>query len=142
MYSRWTFFPPDDLPLLYPVYHDSTDAVFEVNLSEPDLCRYPLLSLTHPLTVTLSPGELLFVPAGSPHRVENLEPSLAISANFVDPSNLEGVMRELEINGLRDPRAHALLQTLEERKEKGDLTGSVDFEQKDLSWKEFKAWPR
>ena len=135
---RWTFFPPEDLPLLYPVYPDSTDAVFQVDLSAPDLSRHPLLSLSHPTQCTLSPGELLFVPAGSPHQVENLQPSLAISANFVDSSNLEGVVRELRVNGLRDPRAHALLQTLENP----EFCRSVDYGQKDLPWREFKTWPR
>lgn len=135
---RWTFFPPEDLPLLYPLYPDSTDAVFQVDLLAPDLSRHPLLSLSHPAQCTLSPGELLFVPAGSPHQVENLQPSLAISANFVDSSNLEGVVRELRVNGLRDPRAQALLQTLENP----EFCRSVDYGQKDLPWREFKTWPR
>ena len=30
--KRWTFFPPDDLPLLYPTYKHSMDPVFAVNL--------------------------------------------------------------------------------------------------------------
>jgi hypothetical protein len=136
--KRWTFFPPEDLPLLYPLFPDSTDAVFQVDLSQPDLSLHPLLSLSHPTQVTLSPGELLFVPAGSPHRVENLEPSLAISANFVDSSNLDGVLRELRVNGLRDPRAQALLEAIEGP----EFRGEMDYGQNDLPWNEFKTWPR
>ena len=132
---RWLFFPPEDLALLYPTYPHSTDAVFEASLSLPDLTSHPLLSLTHPTEVTLSPGELLFVPAGSPHRVENLEPSLAISANFVDRSNYDGVLKELRVNALRDHRADALLQALE----KLDFSGALTYEQKDLPWKDFKS---
>ena len=30
--KRWTFFPPSDLPLLYPTYQHSMDPVFAVNL--------------------------------------------------------------------------------------------------------------
>ena len=135
---RWTFFPPDDLPLLYPLYTDSTDAVFQVDLSRPDLTLHPLLSLSHPTQCTLSQGELLFVPAGSPHRVENLSPSLAISANFVDSSNFGSVLGELRVDGLRDPRARDLLEVLEEE----EFCRSVDYGQKDLQWKEFKTWPR
>lgn len=129
------FFPPKDLPLLYPTYPHSTDAVFEVNLSQPDLIHHPALSLTHPTECILSPGELLFVPAGSPHRVENLEPSLAISANYVDSSNFDGVIKELGVNSLRDYRARTLLQVLEGP----DFNRSPNYEQNDLSWNDFKS---
>ena len=39
--------------------------------------------------VDLEPGELLFVPGGLAHTVENLTPSLAISMNYVDASNVK-----------------------------------------------------
>ena len=57
-------------------------------------------------------GEILFVPSGCPHYVENLTQSIAISANYVDPSNLPLVLKELAINGLRDPRAQQLHEEL------------------------------
>lgn len=138
LFCRWVFFPPEDLPLLSPTYTYSTDAVFEVSISQPDLGIHPLLSLTHPTECVLSPGELLFVPAGSPHRVENLEPSLAISANYVDCSNFEGVLTELRVNALKDERADALLHILEDP----EFNTTMDYEQSILSWKEFKTWPR
>ena len=52
---------------------------------------------------------MLYVPAGCPHRVENLEKSLAISANFVDGSNFEQVKRELSANASIDEQAKQLL---------------------------------
>lgn len=131
---RWVFFPPEDLPLLSPTYTYSTDAVFEVSISQPDLSIHPLLSLTHPTECVLSPGELLFVAAGSPHRVENLEPSLAISANYVDCSNIEGVLTELRVNALKDDRADALLHILEDP----GFNTTMDYKQSVVSWKEFK----
>lgn len=137
-YCRWVFFPPEDVPLLYPTYVHSTDAVFEANLSAPDLNHHPLLSLTHPRECLLSPGELLFVPSGCPHRVENIEPSLAISANFVDLSNFDGVLSELTVNALRDERAKTLLNTLQAP----GFDCSMDSEQRSLSWEQFKTWPR
>ena len=81
-----------------------------MDLSEGDkaLSSHSLLALTHPRECVLAAGELLFVPYGSPHRVENIERSLAISANFVDGSNLEAVSQELKVNGLLDPRANEL----------------------------------
>lgn len=127
------FFPPEDLPLLYPVYYHSTDAVFEVDLSRNDIPScHPLLALTSPCECVLEPGELLFVPSGSPHRVENLEKSLAISANFVDGSNIDAVKRELKVNGLLDPRAENLLSVLEGEQfsAKNNGTADVGFKKK------------
>jgi hypothetical protein len=54
------------------------------------------------------------LPAGCPHRVENLEPSLAISSNFVDKSNFDHVKQELEINSLLDVRSEELLLEIRE----------------------------
>ena len=95
---RWVFFPPEDTPLLYPVYTHSTDTTFQPNLSSPNLTLHPLLAFTHPHECVLQSGEVLYVPSGCAHRVENLEKYLAISANFVDCSNFEWVKRELSAN--------------------------------------------
>ncbi|XP_066299717.1 bifunctional arginine demethylase and lysyl-hydroxylase PSR-like [Branchiostoma lanceolatum] len=108
--KRWLFFQKEDLPLLYPCYNHSTDPTFDVDVFNPDVQKYPLLSQTHPRECILQPGELLFVPAGCPHRVENLDKSLAVSGNFVDESNIQVVKQELRINALKDPRALDLLQ--------------------------------
>ncbi|CAC5424115.1 JMJD6 [Mytilus coruscus] len=108
--KRWVFFPQSDVPYLYPEYEHSLDPVFAVDLSKPDLTRYPLLQLTTPMECVLEPGDVLFVPAGCPHRVENLETSVAISSNFVDQSNLNLVRQELKINALIDIRSEELLQ--------------------------------
>lgn len=62
--------------------------------------------------VVLEPGELLFVPSGSPHRVENLGPTLAVSGNFADETNVCEVARHLRRNALVDPRAGDLLAEL------------------------------
>ena len=47
--------------------------------------------------------------------MENLEPSLAISSNFVDMSNLNLVQEELKINSLQDPRAAELLEVFNDQ---------------------------
>ncbi len=49
--------------------------------------------------------------------MENLENSLAISANFVNGSNFEAVGKELKVNGLLDPRAAELWHALVNDKE-------------------------
>ena len=103
---RWLFFPPKDLLYLYPVHTPlTTDTVFEVDLDTLDLSHYPLLSVTSTLECTLQAGEILFVPAGCPHRVKNMETSLAVSANYVDTSNLDRVKNELQLDSLVDHQA-------------------------------------
>lgn len=52
----------------------------------------------------------MFVPAGCPHRVENLETSVAISSNFVNQSNFTLVKQELKINAFMDIRSEELLR--------------------------------
>lgn len=136
--KKWTFFSRDDTPLLYPHYEDSMDIVFDVDLSCPDFDKHPLLSRTTPLQCTLQPGELLFVPYGCPHRVENLEDSLAMSANFVDLSNFHVVLEELRANSLLDPRADDLLTQMTNE----DFPIKMHSLQNDLPWDEFKTWPR
>ena len=79
------------------------------------------------------------MPAGCPHRVENLEKSLAISANFVDCSNFKAVIKELKVNALLDERAEQLLRALESKEFCKEI---VAEEQLSLSWEEFKTWPR
>lgn len=127
--KRWVFFPASDVPYLYPEYHHSLDPVFDVELSAPDLLRHPLLQLTHPVECILEPGDVLFVPAGCPHRVENLEASLAISANFVDNSNLSLVKKELEVNSLIDVRSRELLDQLNALETENSVDFSVQDEQ-------------
>ena len=143
MVHRWLFFPPEDVPLLYPVFNNSTDATFKIDLSFPDLTLHPLLSLTHPQECVLKAGELLFVPAGCPHRVENLTKSLAISANFVDRSNLELVLKELSVNAIQDQRAAQLLSELRGAKFNGGME-DYDVEEEGTSchcvdWDKFKS---
>ena len=79
-------------------------------------------------------GELLFVPAGCPHRVENLEKSLAISANFVDQSNYDLVVKELRINALVDKRS----QHFVEQFTSDNFNRSMDFNITHKNWCEFK----
>ena len=60
----------------------------------------------------LNPGECLFVPQGSPHKVDNLEATLAVSGNFVDESNAADVAAHLRVNAFQDTRAGDLLREL------------------------------
>ena len=44
---------------------------------------------------TSQKGDVLFVPAGCPHRVENLTDTLAVSCNYVDATNVGGALEAL-----------------------------------------------
>ena len=45
-------------------------AVFDITLDEKGREEHPLVAMTHPRECILEPGEVLFVPAGSPHQVQ------------------------------------------------------------------------
>nr|XP_022313990.1 F-box protein At1g78280-like [Crassostrea virginica] len=132
--KRWVFFPPSDMPYLYPQFHNSMDPIFEADLTSPNLEKQPLLHLTHPTECILTEGEVLFVPAGCPHRVENMTSSVAISANFVDMSNWENVLRELELNAFVDPRSQDLLKQFTSC----TFDKKMKFYDKEITWSEFK----
>lgn len=119
--KRWVIYDPADLPLLYPSYSSfqsiepSFDVVPYEAQFEPQVhrepaaavagtatdsffarqhARFPLLRLARPRVVVLRPGDVLFVPAGSPHFVENLDTTLSISANFLLEDNRDSFARD------------------------------------------------
>ena len=101
--KKWTFYPPEVAGKLGPIFYSSLDPVFR---PEPDLQNLPSYS------VLLKPGQLLVVPGGSPHQVENLEDSVAVSGNFVNHTNIKEALRYFRINALLDPRTEDLLDEL------------------------------
>ena len=110
--KRWKFYSPNNIPYLYPSYARSPDPSFEVDLSQACDESHPLMRLASPMECILEAGEVLFVPAGCPHRVEGLTPSVALSMNYVDHTNLDLAQKELALAALTDPRAGRLLQVL------------------------------
>ena len=62
----------------------------------------------------MRPGEVLFVPGGTPHAVENLTDSLAVAGNFVDESNLAAALTEMRWLALRDAEMGRVVASLEE----------------------------
>ena len=112
------------------------DPTFEADFNELSLNKYPAVSCVNPKECILCPGEVLFVPAGCPHKVENLETSLAISANFVDGSNFKLVQGELQTNGLIDERSAKLLEVFSSK----DFNSTMDFEISHLPWRKFKQY--
>ena len=97
----------------------------------------PLLRCADRYECVLQPGECLFVPAGCAHAVRNLDHTLAISANFVDASNLGLVRDELAVAALRSPEAAALPEQLSAPA----FDATMDFARGDVPWAEFKRPP-
>ena len=113
------------------------DPTFEAaDFTELNMSDYPAVSCVTPRECILCAGEVLFVPAGCPHKVENLETSLAISANFVDGSNFELVQQELQTNSLIDERSAKLFEVFSSK----PFNSGMDFEIPHLPWSRFKHY--
>eukprot|EP00092_Neocalanus_flemingeri_P015057 GFUD01016263.1.p1 GENE.GFUD01016263.1~~GFUD01016263.1.p1 ORF type:complete len:476 (+),score=111.48 GFUD01016263.1:65-1492(+) len=106
--KKWTFYSPEDCGALNPTFYDSLDPVFRPTPAQ--------LETVHSYNVELDEGQLLFVPGGSPHRVENMQDTVAVSGNFVNDTNIEEVVKHLKVNALIDPRTEALLAEFHDMK--------------------------
>lgn len=159
--KRWGFVLPDTTTQASGqeqrayLYEDRAHQSFDGDLFAPDFIQHPLLARVKLITATLEPGELLFVPAETPHQVENLQDSVALSGNFINIHNLERSMLHLQkearaghtpssrlFAGLRGVAARAesqpnglLAHTWQTPRdeEPASQEGVVD-----LSWKDFK----
>jgi len=60
----------------------------------------------------VGPGDLIFVPANWAHKVDNLAPTIAISGNFIDKSNVEEAIQDSEISGILEADSFELAQDL------------------------------
>jgi hypothetical protein len=77
--KRFTLIDPANAELL----RDCLSYYSDVDAERFDVRRYPYLSRVDRLTVTVGPGEALFIPAGWWHHVRSLSPSLSVSmTNF------------------------------------------------------------
>lgn len=137
------------------LYEDRAHQSFEADLFAPDFAQHPLLARVKMVIATLQPGELLFVPAETPHQVSNLEDSVALSGNFLNIHNLERSMLHLQkearaghvpsarlFEGLRGVAARVETQpnglfahTWQTSREEEPV---AQTEVVDLSWKDFK----
>lgn len=106
-HKQWTIWHPADTALLEPS--------FAQGLYDP---QFPpseaLAGRGRSVTVTLGPGELLFVPGGAVHAVRNLDASLAVAGNWVDATNLADVLRDLAVTSTRYADDKALFDALNE----------------------------
>lgn len=80
--KRWHLFPPEDTPFLYPtrIPYEESSVFSKVNVVNPDLKRFPQFRKARRHMVTLSPGQVLFVPRHWWHYVESIDP-VTVSVN-------------------------------------------------------------
>jgi len=104
----WHFYPQKSATFLY---EDRATNSFEVNSFGPDYQKYPLHKVVTPTEYTMQAGDLIFVPAGIPHQVANLEDTVAISMNFIDFTNKREADRELQIEAVLGERSISMLRS-------------------------------
>ncbi|XP_054828373.1 HSPB1-associated protein 1 isoform X2 [Eublepharis macularius] len=74
--KRWHLYPPEDSSFLYPtrIPYEESSVFSKVNVVNPDLKLFPQFKKAQAHTVTLNPGQILFVPRHWWHYVESLDP--------------------------------------------------------------------
>jgi hypothetical protein len=95
-----------------------------------------------PYDFLLQAGEVLFVPHGCAHRVNNESSSIAISANFCDRSNISAAVQELDIAALTGGEAHVRVARELRAVMTTALQQPCDCNDLDLSWAQFKGEAR
>eukprot|EP00271_Cylindrocystis_brebissonii_P008456 TRINITY_DN22779_c0_g1_i2.p1 TRINITY_DN22779_c0_g1~~TRINITY_DN22779_c0_g1_i2.p1 ORF type:complete len:484 (+),score=84.20 TRINITY_DN22779_c0_g1_i2:256-1707(+) len=111
--KKWILFPPGEVPPGVRPSPDGADVATSVSITEWFMNFYGQTQqegAVRPVEGICRAGEVLFVPHGWWHCVLNLEPSIAITQNYVSRSNLLAVL-----DFLRQPNAQALVSGTRER---------------------------
>lgn len=78
--KEWYFYPPDETDNLYNS---------QVNVFSPDHEKFPRFANAKGYHLTQKAGDLVYTPPGWWHTVRNLEPSIALTDNFVNGLNIK-----------------------------------------------------
>ena len=87
--KHWTCFHPDDSHLLSP----SFDVPEQIDRFPP-LSEQRLPPCARRVDFVVHAGEVLFVPWGTPHEVINLSNTCAVSANYIDQTNVAACLAQ------------------------------------------------
>lgn len=95
--KRWRVFPLRESHNLAPSphLHYYYPIIFELDAFHPDFYKYPDANGVVVYEQITEPGDLIFIPEGWAHQVENLEDSVITSMNFLDNHAIETATREL-----------------------------------------------
>jgi hypothetical protein len=80
--KHWRIFL-DGEKALGPLYQTQRNS-FKFDAFRPDFFKYPSLEQATVYDHELEAGQLIYIPNGAPHTVENIEDTIAISGNFLD----------------------------------------------------------
>ncbi len=95
--KRYQLVSRDELAFLHPKYLDELSSPWIADGPESGAMEAASAKYGVPIhEVDVESGDVIFVPAGWAHRVSNLEPTIALSGNFVDKSNLADVLEQLK----------------------------------------------
>jgi len=89
--KKWMFFPPGSTPPGVTPSADGMDVMQPISLMEWFCNFYNVEEI--PVEFIAKPGDLVFVPAGWWHAVLNIEPSVAITQNYISATNLNSALR-------------------------------------------------
>ena len=138
--KRWTLLTGDSAESLAAICYDAfgqtigadVDSAAKIALECSEYATAPKLEFE------LRQGELLFIPHGMPHFVRNVEPSVALSMNYVDESNLDVACKSFGVRGLQHPahEQHGVARMCSGCCERADsgTWHTVDELQADVPW--------
>ena len=129
--KRWRIVKANYSALLYPTAHS-----YALDLFEPDFKKHRLAGLVDVQEVVLEAGDVLFVPGGALHAVENLDDTVAISSNYVDFISLNDSLAALAQQGTADEAAYYFFRELQRQKMNGALPEYPP--NREVGWREFK----
>lgn len=88
--KKWYLYSPQDHNFLYFVKNKGTlewSSALD-SLDKPSIEKYPLYKYSNLIEVILEPGEVLYLPRGWVHAVENLEPAFMINLWKLGPAEI------------------------------------------------------
>lgn len=104
--KAWTLFPPTQwrslylFPALHPSYHQSQVGYLDVDspLATTSPALHPQFKDNRAITVTLDPGDMLYIPPYWVHEVRSLD--FAVSISVLSPSQEEAIAAEAQFLAL------------------------------------------
>jgi len=89
--KEWRVFSPESAAYLKP---NAITGSFDIDAFQEEQAAEFYAADMH--GTVLEAGDIVFVPAGSPHQVRNIEDTVAISGNYIDATNFEQALKELD----------------------------------------------
>jgi cupin-like protein len=99
----YTLYSPEQTPYLYRDKAVPNRSAIE-DIEHPNLAAFPLFARARGIRGVLSPGQMLFIPAGWWHSAKLLTPAITVSISVANSSNWTGVIKDQYWHALRSPK--------------------------------------